>query len=334
MPLLPPTLLPPIFPPQSTFTEFRHTVLSTLDALRRAHPDSRLLLLYDPALGDPLGWLPDERRTSTQLHHAAAAGVAPPRLIELDCRKSAPYLLNTDPALDDPWFEASLTQMYRYAQAGAQALADDPGRACGGWLISNSSGHAVAQRFSAASRDLAARAGNRYRWHDPRALAHVWDLLSAAQRAALLGEDLIWLALDGQGQLRTFQAAADIAPESESASLTFRPAQRDRVRNTGVVNRLLATWQTRQALLPEDAADRLHRRLTHPLASGLDGPDRAAFALATASLADAFAQDIRWQEAIRDLPGRGTLAETLRRLPPQVWTDYRIPLSSEPRHYA
>ncbi|MGE8657940.1 MAG: hypothetical protein ACN6O8_14465 [Achromobacter sp.] len=328
--LSPPASLPSIFPPQSAFESFRHALLSTLCALRRARPDTRLLVLYDPALGDPLGVLHDERRATTLLRHGAGAGVAPPRLIELDCHKTAPYLFETDAGLDDPCFEASLTQAYRYAQAGPLGLPDDPGRACGGWIVTADSGHAVAQRFAAASLDLAAPVDHRHRWHDPRALAHIWDSLSASQRTTLLGDDLIWLALDAQGRLRTFQGGAQGAPTSRPGSLTLTPEQRARARQTGQVNRLLATWQSQQAHLPPDAAARLHRRLAHPLASRLDGPDRAAFALATAELDDSFAKDPRWQRAILGLPGRGTLAESLRQLPRQAWTDNAVARPSRP----
>ncbi|MCH1996479.1 hypothetical protein L7Q78_27125 [Achromobacter xylosoxidans] len=317
------SLLPPVFPPQAAFTPFRQTLLRALQSLRQARPQTRVFVLYDPVLADPLDWLPDERRAVTLLRHAAGPGVAPPRLIELDCRKTAPYLFETDTALDDPWFEASVTQAYRYAQAGALTLAGDPGRAVCGWIVTAASGHQVAQRFATASRDWAAPVDDRYRWHDPRALAHLWDGLSMAQRGAFLGQEMVWLALDGQGRLRAFQGETDKSPASRPGALTLAPEQRQRARQAGLVNRLLATCQKRGASLSEDSAERLHRRLSHPLAASLDGPDRAAFALATVALADSFGSDPRWQDVVRDLPRRGMLEDALRHLPRQAWADHR-----------
>lgn len=136
------------------------------------------------------------------------------------------------------------------------------------------------------------------------------------------------------GFVCTFQAETKSMPESRPAMLTLTPEQRVRAGQVGQVNRLLAAWQQRGASLPGDAADRQHRRLAHPLVNRLDGPDRAAFALATACLADSFAQDRHWQDVVRDLPRRGMLEDTLRHLPRQAWTDHLVATAAQPEPHA
>ncbi|MFJ1300611.1 hypothetical protein ACILG0_11630 [Pseudomonadota bacterium AL_CKDN230030165-1A_HGKHYDSX7] len=314
----------------NSYAAFRRDVLETLARLRAAHPEFRLLCMYDPTLADPVGWADDARRAAVPLRHAAAAGSPAPRLIEFDCRKVAAYLLETDAALDDPAFEATVTQAYAYVQAGAQVLPDDPGRAFCGWLHTGLRPRELAERNARASGEIALYGGGRWRLHDPRALSHVWHALSVAQREAVLGVGTVWFAIDPEGRPRTMTAGVETTPTKPIALWNLTDPQRELGRNAGLVNRLLSTWRQARAVLPSDAAHRLHRRLAHPFAARLDGVDRARFVLATVELQDSFSADARWVAAFARYEGPGTLGDALAALPAEAYADH-LPVEHDAR---
>ncbi len=111
----------------SPAADLRHAALALLRAALSQRPSAGIFLLYSPGADDPLGL-----RDPAPLADAdRAAGQAPPakphtrtvaripwgrmpaayqsRIIELDCRKVAAYLLESHPGLDDPLLEESFT---------------------------------------------------------------------------------------------------------------------------------------------------------------------------------------------------------------------------------
>lgn len=305
------------------FSEFRETVIEVLRRARQAHAGTRIFVLYDPGRADPLNWLEDKTRSTLAFPILDIAAEKRPRLIELDCRRSAPYMLETDPALDDPWLESSVTHAYRYVAQAPQPLEDDPKRAIRGWFATIDPAIHVVRRFMQTARHMPARVSGQWAWHDPAALAHLWETLSSLQKGSLLGPNTTWVGLDAVGRLFGFAAGSEANPISQPAQLNAR--QTERAQRVPMVNRLLGNWYESVPRLPDDAIKRLHDRLEHPWARGLDGPDLAAFALATIELADSFGQDSRWQGVMQEPRVVGALGDALQSLPAEAWTDHLPP---------
>ena len=302
------------------FSDFREMVIGTLRRARQAHAATRIFVLYDQGRGDPLNWLEDKTRSTLVFPILDIVAEKRPRLIELDCRRSAPYMLETDPALDDPWLEASVTHAYRYVVEAPLALEDDPKRAIRGLFATIDPAIHVVRRFMQTAHHMPTRISGMWAWHDPAAVAHLWETMTPLQKGSLLGPNTTWVGLDAVGRLFGFAAGASANPLSQPAHLSAQ--QLERARRVPMVNRLLGNWYASAPRVPDDAIKRLHDRLEHPLASGLDGPDLAAFALATIELADSFGQDSRWQRLMQEPRAIGALGDALQNMPAEAWTDH------------
>ena len=293
---------------------FRHEVLQHLTALRARWPDGGLYLLYVPGEADPLHVLVGHPRVQAVARSGAdePADAFLPRVIALDCRKVASYLLETDAALDDPLLEASIA----LAAEGTQ------GHAVCGWIASPDDASAIARRLGQAARqfDPGAHRMVRMRLHDPRVVSHLWPQLPQAQRGALLGEHLAWVAVGATGQVVVFDAQeADKTVETMSHA-----TQWERVHHVGMVNRLLELWRQRlQAsgqALPEDAVDLLHAHAVQASHHGLDGRDAQTYVLLAVGLRHGFEHDADWRAAVQAaVEAPGTLEDHTAALPDLFW---------------
>jgi hypothetical protein len=206
------------------------------------------------------------------------------RVIELDCRKVAAYLLESHPGLDDPLLEESISLAASYLNGQSEAEASEPrGRHVCGWLVSTEAATAIARRFAQADTALYARAAAGYgiAWHDPRVLGGAWSRLNGAQRQALLGEHTTWVAVDAAGQVVQWQASA--SADAVPGSVASTAEQKGRLLDEPAVLSLLEAWRSQcaeQGLpLPADAQDRLHGYVAQARRAGLDGEDLHVFAL-------------------------------------------------------
>ncbi|MGA4046722.1 DUF4123 domain-containing protein [Ralstonia nicotianae] len=306
---------------------FRQEVLQHLTALRARWPAGNLYLLYVPSTEDPLQLRAGHARVQAvarDLLQVDADEAFLPHVITLDCRKVAAYLLETDPALDDPLLEASIALAY----AGITGN-DDRAHAVCGWLASPDDASTIARRLAQAAHRFESGTHRmvRLRWHDPRVLSHLWPQLPAAQRTALLGTQLAWVAVGAMSRVTVFDVEV-----SETVATTRLPAQSDttqwiRLRHVGMVNRLLELWRERlheaDQTLPEDAIDVLHRHAAQASAHGLDGRDAQTYVLLAVGLKTGFEQDPHWRAAIHaasDAPG--TLEDHANALPTPFWERY------------
>ena len=308
---------------------FRQEVLQHLTALRARWPDGGLYLLYVPGPEDPL-----QLRNGRAREHAVARDLLQAdvdeaflaHVIALDCRKVAAYLLETDAALDDPLLEASIA----LAAKGIDG-SDEGAYAVCGWLASPDSASTIARRLGQAAHQFDAARSRRVhlRWHDPRVLSHLWQQLSAAQRTALLGAELAWVAVDAVGRVTVFDAQADETVAAQRKPAPPDAAQWTRLHHVGMVNRLLDVWRERLheagQTLPEDAIDTLHRHAAQASAHGLDGRDAQTYVLVAIALRSGFEQDTHWCAAVqaaRDAPG--TFEDHTTALPALFWERYAI----------
>lgn len=309
---------------------FRRQMLAALHAARSRWPHSRLHLLYAPGWTDPLGLADSSepaRRDTALIPWARDAGYDRPqypRVIELDCRRVAAYLLETDPAFDDPLLEESITLAQRDLAAGAAQLDREEGlgRCLSGWLASPDSADTIARRFAGASQRIERPSYQRYwlRWHDPRMMALLWPQMTAAQRSALLGEQLSWLAFDATGQLVEF-ASPSTADAAAAERLSLTPPQWAAIHQLAAVNQLVDAWRAqRSGLLPRNACEAVQSEIVRAQAWGLDGRDLQVFVLLALELRRGFEQDADLQQAVNNAARNpGTLADHIDELPAEFW---------------
>lgn len=308
---------------------FRHEVLQHLTAQRARWSDGGLYLLYVPGEADPLQVLPDQPRTLAIARAAAGDQLSDaflPHVIALDCRRVAAYLLETDPALDDPLLEASIS-------LAAKAIdGDEQSYAVCGWIASPDDAGTIARRLGRAAQqfDPDARKLVRLRWHDPRVISHLWPQLPLAQRTALLGTQLAWVAVDAMGQVAVFDAEAAGTSVPPLADTQSPAAPWDRLYHVGMVTRLLELWRERLLAtghaLPDDAVDILHTHAAQASHHGLDGRDAQTYILLAVGLRRGFEDDPDWRAAVqaaREAPG--TFEDYVTALPDPFWQRYADP---------
>lgn len=327
-------------------TSFRLRVLAGLRTARDRWPSAHLYLLYAPGFDDPLHLAGDDeppRRDTALVPWASRAGYDKPqypRVIALDCRRVAAYLLETDPAFDDPLLEDSITHAHRELQAGAQEPDGDEGtgRTVCGWIASPDSTDIIASRIARAGERLDPADGRRHwlRWHDPRMLALQWPQMTDAQKTALLGPQLSWLAVDAAGHLVEFSSPPDAArftpthtdPLQRSLrtpQVLLTAPQWQTTHHTGLVNHLVQAWgDQRDQPLPRDAAEAVHRKVLCATGWGLEGRDIHAYVLTAIELHDGFERDPLLQDAVGQAAlAPGTLADRLHALPAEFWERHR-----------
>jgi hypothetical protein len=334
---------------------FREQVLATLKRAKIWRTDAHIHLLYTPELHDPLPEATDARREAVRIripNHVLAVqpeANCQPRLITLDTRRVRPYLLEHDPALDDPLLESSINQAHDEAVLGVRADAQldnsDPELATGvvgGWIVGEETASEMAQRigrFSAAWLPYDLQRGLQRRWvrlTQPHVLCGLWPLLNAEQRADLLGT-AEWVAFDASGQVRTFAAerndAGDNAPAHAVLAPQLNAAQAAVLRNLSLVQELLPAWrqfaQDHNRALPADAEQRLHFLLQEAQRLKLPDSEVPVYALTAAPLPAGATQTPEWQMVLERAQVQGPpLLEHLQHLPPSFWQQW-LP-SSEP----
>lgn len=312
---------------------YRRHVLDTLRDARNRWPQSRLFVLYAPGYDDPLELAKQEpaKRDTALVAWGKDLGYKQehyPRVIELDCRRVAAYLLENDAAFDDPLLEDTITRTYEELSASAADPEGDEGsaRAICGWLVSPESAQDIARRFVQASQRTEPGTLRRYwlRWHDPRMMALLWPTLNAAQRTALLGPQVVWVALEAAGHLVQFDASQDIPSEAQPAALSMQEPQWDRAGRLGLINQLVEAWRERAGQpLPRNATELLHRHVEQAERWGLNGRDLMAFVFAAVELQDGFELDPRMLSVVSEtLLAPGTFRDHFDELPPDFWEKY------------
>ncbi|MCM5682175.1 DUF4123 domain-containing protein [Schlegelella sp. S2-27] len=328
-------------------TDFRRQVLDTLQSAQARWAESKIFLFYAPGYDDPLGLAQPgtpPRRGTALVRWAAGAGYGEahyPRVFELDCRRVAAYLLETDPALDDPLLEDTITRSHAdlHAPAPEPDLNEGTGRAICGWLVSPDDAATIARRFTTCSQrtDPSDRQRRWLRWHDPRTMTVLWASMGHDQKTALLGNQLLWLAVDAAGHLVQFEAPAPDAAAPQPAdpverllaqpALHVTPPQWASMHHVGLVNHLVEAWREREAEpLPRNATEKVHHLVVQADAWGLDGRDLQTFVLIALGLHGIFQQDPALVTAVRHAGlNPGTLSDHIAELPEEFWERYRQP---------
>lgn len=315
---------------------FRRQVLEAVHAAQAQRAGGYLHLVYSPELADPLQLLDDSRRKTALIRPANLDkdwnGANFPRLITLDCRRVAAFMLETDAALDDPLFEASIVQAHAEVCLGERAnlavINDNPGpseSAVCGWIASRQDAPTLARRMAHHSYPLRPGSYHRWlRWHNPIYLSALWSTLSPAQQRALLG-DACWVAHDPVGELRNRQADMTGVKENE-VEVTFRPSEEQwqRYDDAPGAAQLVRNWQAQclqdRATLPPDAIERLYKHLADARRLRLRGDDRAIYAMTLARLPDESARLPEWVALLSRVDRRETtLRDGLSTLPDHFW---------------
>jgi hypothetical protein len=314
---------------------YRREVLNALQAARKRQPPSNLFLLYSPGDDDPL-----DLATSTAPPRRRTAAIAwgqdigyrsehYPRVIELDCRKVASYLLESDPALDDPLLEETITRTHEQLHTEYVDLDDgglEPRPICG-WLASRESPEEIARRFMRASEPEHPRTMQRrwLRWHDPHVIGLLWPTLSIDQRHALLGPEMIWLTQDAAGHLVQFSAQDGMHNDlSRQVPLSVSASQWDRMGRVGLIHQLIQAWRAHaKQPLPRGAAELLHQHVERAQVRQLNGRDLQAYVFTAMDLRDGFDRDPRMETVVREaISAPGTLADLIGELPPDFRKKY------------
>lgn len=323
---------------------FRAALLQAVRSAREARPDAHIHLVYSPELFDPLDLVGDARRDMGLIHapdHLASVSAdrdQSPRLLTLDCRRVASYLLESDAALDDPAFEQSITQSHAeicLAQAYNAELGNDEREfseyAIGGWLISTESAKALAARL----RSFSSQGRTWVRWTNHAILSTVWPSMTAEQRHAMLG-DAAWLSFDAGAVLCQYAATvpAVAAPDVPGTVLTFAPRldaqQLSRIANVPLVRDLLAAWksmcETEGVALPRNAEIDLHAHVTRAQQAGLDAESVAIYTMTLVQLKQGACDDGEWRALVSHAAHEGlALRDLLDTLSDPFWTRYSMP---------
>ena len=324
---------------------FRRQVLDALHTAKSQWPDASIHLLYSPELSDPLEVSQDTKRECALIRPPSGWPMEQanmPRVVTLDCRRVASYLLETDPALDDPLFESSVTQAH--AEAFGQPAPDLTATnevhdavltsVCG-WVVSPDPAATVALRFSMAGKWRDERRFKRWlRWHDPRLMPHLWPALGDDQRRVLLGEQLLWLAPGLWGELRGYIGEpGENGPTAPEALLDApyvplpTPSQWQRLQRVPLVNNLLAKWRDVLAAkgqdLPATSLDRLHAYLGEAQERGLDGEDMSFYAMVAVQLAPSATQDAEFDRMVQQCRAKAaSLRDGIDGLSDEFWGRY------------
>jgi hypothetical protein len=325
--------------------DFRRQLLDALHDARALRPKAQLHLLYAPELADPLALAEEPRRDTARMRPPRVAADWPeqawPRIVTFDCRRVAPYLLETDASLDDPLLEASITHAHAEVWLGqrvrVEVTNDDPGMAqsavCG-WIVSAESAAQMSERIQRHAALF--NSGNRrrwVRWYQPACIGLLWPLLTPLQQQALLGP-AAWLAHDAAGRLQCFESDAAARLESQESTRFLSVAQWAAVDNQEVVADLVRRWQALCAAeareLPPDAAHRLHGLVQQARGHRLDAEDLAVFALLSVQLREGATSSPEFLRLLDSAQAAGgALRDVLADLSELFWRRY-LPADATP----
>lgn len=324
-------------PAQQGLSHFRHAILEVIAAVKRQQPRSYIHLVYAPELADPLELLGDSKREAALIRPATLNVTgwpkdACPRLITLDCRRVAAYMLDTDVGLDDPLMESSISQSYAETLLGQRVnilqTNDEPGqveRTVCGWIVSTETAAQISVRISTSSSGMDIhRRRSWVRWYNPDYLEVLWPTLTATQKQNLLGQG-VWIAHDGNGRLKTYasehEAALGPLPPSAVRLDTMQWLQ---LENVPLVQQLLQQWKnlchdTARPLQP-DAQEQLHQWVHCARQIGLDGEDIAVYAITAMQMPSGFAEDAELIAAVKNAVQQGDkLSQSLPALLDRYW---------------
>jgi hypothetical protein len=323
---------------------YRQTLLHAVHALRAIQPAAHIHLIYTPELQDPLNLLDDTRRDTALIQPAASLNALvpdkehAPRLLTLDCRRVAAYLLETDQGLDDPAFEHSITQSHAES-ALAQSLNREVNNderdfsecSIGGWLIGADSARTLAGRLCNFSHHRRAWV----RWTNPSVLGALWPTMTPEQRFMLLG-DATWLVFDDSGTLHQYAGKPDAATSSatlRAAAMAQTPLldlqQIHRLKNVPLVRDLLESWKAmleeQGRELPVNAEQQMHTFVGRAQQVGLGAESVSSYAMTAVQLKLGAADDTEWtslvSNAVRDALALGDLLDTLS---DRFWDRYSV----------
>lgn len=324
-----------------TLNDFRQPLLYAIHAAKAPHPETHLHLLYAPELADPLQLVGDDRREAALI---GSHPLMPPeqkqslaRLVTLDCLRIARYLLESDPGIDDPLFESSITQSYGEVALGEHVQTavtnDDPHgavRTICGWIISTEAAPAMASRISRMSimLDPASRQ-QAVHWYHPAHFDTLWPSLSTDQKQGLLGE-AVWFAHDLTGRLRRYEANEAVLEKTKDNTVQIRrlqPVQAQALENVPIVAALAQSWKGLCAEqgkpLPDDAVEQLHRHVQVARHHRLDADDLAMYALIAVQLPSEAMHAPDMTQVLEQVSSRrSNLRDALRTLPPTFWQQY------------
>ena len=325
--------------------QFRAAALAQLNAATTAEPNANVHLLYSSELADPLGLAKEKRREQALIRPPSRWQMDEatwPRVVTLDCRRVASYLLETSTAFDDPLFEDSITRAHAEAFEGAlpdpallNSTQDATRHAVCGWIVSSESADTIAGRFSVHGRKQDPHKREHWlRWHDPRLIPHLWPTFSDAQRHLLLGERAVWFAPDARRGMRAY-AGAPGQPEpstpEEALAAPYVPfpsaEQWNRLTQVVPANHLLNQWAAQLERegrdLPADALERIHRQLDEARRHGLDAEDMVFYAMLSLQLAPAATRDPMFERAVVRCKQAGVaVRDALADLPDEFWLRY------------
>ena len=324
---------------------YRETLLRAIHAIRATEPAAHIHLVYTPELQDPLNLVGDTRRDTALIQAPAHLNAVVPdkenasRLLTLDCRRVAAYLLETDPGLDDPAFEHSITQSHAevcLAQSHDRELNNDERDfsdcAIGGWLVGAESAKTLAARLHNFSR----RHRQWVRWTNPSVLNALWPTMTPEQRFAMLG-DATWLAFDGGGSLHRYAGWADAAtaasPTRPAAVVTYTPGldgrQTQTLKNVPLVRDLFASWKAMREEQgkkpPATAEQQLHTLVSRAQQVGLDVESVAIYAMVAVQLKPGAIDDVEWTSLVSQAAHQGlALRDLLDTLSDPFWDRYSV----------
>ena len=326
-------------------TSFRAQLLTSIKAAKAQQAEANLHLLYIPELSDPLELVEDSRRISALLRpasHSPLSGIESerlPRLITFDCKRVAAYLFESDVALDDPLFEASITQAHAEwclnQRVDAELENDDRVFAdvtIGGWLLSNDSAETIAKRIQDYST-LHADGAQRHwvRWYNPVYLSALWPTLHPEQRYALLG-NTTWITFDATGQLQRYAASALSEQKTGVSTYGLRRidlVQAETLKNVPLVHDLLQAWQTlcaeQDRSLPPSAEQDLHLHVLAAQRYRLDAESVAIYVMTAVQLKPGATEDAEWVQLMRHSANNGLLLrDMLEELPDRFWEQWAL----------
>lgn len=329
-------------------TTFRQLLLAAIAEVQVRQPGMQLHLLYAPELADPLELVQDDRRAFALLRRplmTALPDARAARVITLDCRRVASYLLETHHGIDDPLLESSITQAYAeiYLEAGIQSTLtnDDFGMAesaiCG-WIISADTAQQIASRINGMSYlGGVGRLPKLVRWYCPESISTLWPTLTSGQKRSLLG-DAVWLLPDACGDMQRYVAdRPQLSDEPEELHLAHRLSaiQLQRLDNMPVVKVLAGSWAAMCAEegmpVPLDAHSKLHRHVHAAQEHKLDAENLMLYVMTAVQLPVVAMQSPEFIHMLRQVANDGMpLREGLQRLPDQFWERYETDNDASP----
>jgi transposase-like protein len=320
-------------------SHFRRAILDAIAAVKLQKPQSYIHLVYAPELADPLE-LVGERKREVALIKPSVPNVtgwseeALPRIITLDCRRVAAYMLETDPGIDDPLMESSISQSYAETilqqRVNILQTNDDAGlaeRAVCGWIVSTETAAQISRRINSSSCSIDINRRKYWvRWYNPDYLDVLWPTLTDSQQHNLLGQD-VWIAHDEKGTLKKYSYEHETAlSQLPQVAVRLDSMQWSHLENVPLVQRLLQQWhglsqETARPVQP-DAQEQLHKWVHRARQSGLDGEDIAVYAIAAMQMPSGLAEAPEFIEAVKNAVQQGDkLSQSLPALLDRYWTN-------------